>query len=307
MQPAQTVLTYTIPNGTSYIDLAEGLSQVNRRAYRQGMEYAVGKVTFGYQANPQAILNVVLATYTAGNTWSVHNAWKKAYAHWIAQQRRTRRLIGQSAKPTWEDFKVYLDDAHRAGTSLGVLAGDGGLVGTGEWDYSRLLWEADDNSVDEVYMHLIGGNVGSSPNETDWGLVLNYQESRATVQPEDPDLPDEYSNNMYAKLATDENVVADEVAENMEDENDEPPYDQDDYPGGDTNSDAPWLQDLAIASTSVPVGVVPGFVAQCGLIKFELQAHAVADGGDTTAPSTVAMVHLVPGNYKGVAALPMGQ
>jgi len=303
MQPAQTVLTYTIPDGVSYIDIAEGLSQVNRRAYRQGMEYAVGKVTFGYQADPVAILNVQLFCRTAGNTWTVHNAWKKAYAHWIAQQRRARRLIGQSAKPTWEDFKVYLDDAHRVATSLGVLAGDGDPVGTGEWDHSVLHVEAEDHAVTEWYMHLIGGDVST----TDRGLILGYQESRATVQATDPELPAEYSDNMYSSLADDLDDVAREVADDMEDENDEPPYDHDDYPGSDTNSDAPWLQDFAIASTSVPVGVVPGFVAQCGLIKFELQAHAVAGGGNTTAPSTVAMVHLVPGNYKGVAALPMGQ
>jgi len=196
MQPAQTVLTYTVPAGVSYIDIAKGLSQVNRRAYRQGMEYAVGKITFAYLANPQAVSNVSLTVGTAGNTWVVHNAWKKAYAHWIAQQRNARRLIGQSAKPTWEDFKVYLDDAHRAGTSLGVLAGDGGAVGTGEWDYSRLIWEEDDNSIDRPYLHLIGGDVST----TDWGLILGYQQSRATVQPEDPELPAEFSTNMYARF-----------------------------------------------------------------------------------------------------------
>jgi len=302
MQPAQTVLTYTVPDGESYIDIAEGLSQVNRRAYRQGMEYAVGKVTFGYTSDPQALMNVSLSVGTAGDTWVVHNAWKKAYAHWIAQQRRARRLIGQSAKPTWEDFKVYLDDAHRAGTSLGVLAGDGGAVGTGEWDYSKFLYENDANTVFEPYMHLIGGDVSTS----DVGAILAYQESRATVQTQDPDLPAEYSNNLYALMAADENMVADEVAENMEDENDEPPYDQDDYPGSDTNSDSPWVQDFAMASTTVSVGVVPGFVAQCGLVKFNLSARDPA-GSSATAPSTVVAVHLVPGNYKGVAALPMGQ
>jgi len=304
MQPAQTVLTYTIPDGVSYIDIAEGLSQVNRRAYRQGMEYAVGKVTFGFQGNPVQILNVQLFCQTAGNTWSVHNAWKKAYSVWIKQQRRARRLVGQSAKPTWEDFKVYLDDAHRAGTKLGVLAGDGGAVGTGEWDYSKLVHVDDaEASFDEWYLHIIGGHVA----DTDKGLILAYQRSRATVQAEDPDLPAEYSSNMYAQLAEDVDLAAGEVAENMEDENDEPPYDQDDYPGSDTNSDAPWQQQFAIASTALPVGTVPGFVAQCGLIKFELNAHAPADGSDTTAPSTVAMVHLVPGSYKGVMAAPMGQ
>jgi len=303
MQPAQTVLMYSVPNGTSYIDIAAGLSQVNRRAYRQGMEYAVGKVVFAYAANPAAILNVSLSCLTAGDTYSVHNAWTKAYAHWIAQQRTARRLIGQSAKPTWEDFKVFLDDAHRLGTRLGVLAGDGGAVGTGEWDYSRLIWEEDDATWHEVYMHLIGGDVST----TDWGLILGYQQSRATVQPEDPELPDEFSTNMYAMLAADENLVADEVAQNMEDENDEPPYDHDDYPGSDTNSDSPWLQEFAFASTTLPVGTVPGFVAQCGLIKLELGARAVADGSATGAPETLVQVHVVPGNYKGVAAFPMGQ
>ncbi len=303
MQPAQTVLTYTIPNGSSYIDIAEGLSQVNRRAYRQGMEYAVGKVNFVFQGNPQQILNVQLSCFTAGNTWTVHNAWKKARAFWQAQQNNARHLIGQSAKPTFEDFKVYLDDAHRAGTKLGVVAGDGAAVGTGEWDYSRLLWEADDASIDEVYLHLIGGDVST----TDWGLILGYQESRATVQQYDPALPDEFSSNMYALMGQDKDAVADEVADNMEVENDEPPYDRDDYPGSDTNSDAPWVQQFGIASSTLPAGIVPGFVAQCGLIRLQLIGHDVADGASGTAPSTTVQVHLVPGSYKGVMAAPMGQ
>ncbi len=305
MQPAQTVLSYYVGNGNSYIDIAEDLSKVNRRAYRQGMEYAVGKVTFGYQANPQAILNVQLNAYTAGDTWVVHNAWKKGFAHWVAQQRNARRLIGQSAKPTWEDFKVYLDDAHRAGTSNDVLAGDEQAVQSGEWDYSRLIWEADDNSIDEVYLHLIGGDVATPA--TDWGLILGYQQSRATVQAEDPDLPAEYSLNMYTRLANDEILAMDEVANNMEDENDQPPYDQDDYPGTDANSDAPWLQEFGVAAPGQPMATLPGFVAQCGLVKFNLTAHAVADGSVTTGVTSLVQVHLMPGSYKGVAALPMGQ
>ena len=303
MQPAQTVLSYLVGNGTSYIDIAEGLSQVNRRAYKQGMEYAVGKVTFGYQANPQAILNVQLNAYTAGDTWVVHNAWTKGRAFWQAQQNNARHLIGQSAKPTWEDFKVYLDDIHRGATIPGVVDGDNAAVGTGEWDYSKLIHEADDASVDEWYLHLIGGNVST----TDKGLILGYQQSRATVQPEDPELPAEYSTNMYALMGQDIDAVADEVAQNMEDRNDEPPYDQDDYPGNDTNSDVPWLQEFGVASPGAPLAVLPGFVAQCGLIRFVLTAHAVTDGAPTTGVTSLVQVHLMPGNYKGVAALPMGQ
>jgi len=303
MQPAQTVLSYGLADGTTYIDLAEGLSKVNRRAYRQGMEYAIGKITFAYAADPTAVLGVQLFAQTAGDTWTVHNAWKKGFSVWIKQQRNARRLIGQSAKPTWEDFKVYLDDDHRAGTISQVIAGDGAYVDSGEWDYSRLIHEADDASVDERYMHLIGGDVST----TDWGLILGYQQSRATVQAEDPDLPDQFSTNMYALMAQDVDAVADEVAQNMESQNDEPPYDQDDYPGSDTNSDACWVQEIGMASSFNPIGVVPGFVAQCGLLKFDLSATSAQNGVDVPAPTSLIQVHLVPGPYKGIAAFPMGQ
>ena len=304
MQPAHTVLTYQIGNGNSFVDIAEGLSKVNRKLYRQGMEYAVGKVTFGYQANPGQILNVSLGAYTAGNTWTVHNAWKKAYAHWSAQQRTARRLIGQSAKPTWEDFKVYLDDVHRSVGNETLIDLNGDAVGSGEWDYSRLIWEADDASIDEVYMHLIGGDVASPA--TDFGLILGYQQSRATVQSEDPDLPAEYSINMYTRLAQDQDAVADEVAQNMEDENDEPPYDHDDYVGNDTNADWPMFQHAAVASVGSPQAVMPGFVAQCGLLRVDT-GSILANGAAGDAPDILLNVHLVPGGYKGVLAEPMGQ
>ena len=304
MQPAQTVLTYFIGDGISYIDIAEGLSQCNRRAYKQGMEYAVGKVTFGYQGNPAALLNVQLGAFTAGDTWAVHNSWTKGSAVWHKQQDRALRLVGQSAKPTWQDFKVYLDDGHRGGTIPGVLAGDDQAVGTGEWDYSRLVHVDDaEASFDEWYLHLIGGDV----SDTDKGLILAYQDSRATVQPEDPELPGEYSTNMYAMLAEDVDLAAGEVAQNMEDRNDEPPYDHDDYPGTDVNADSPWLQEFAVASSTVPQATLPGFIAQCGLIRFLLIGHAAANGAVDTAPTTMIQVHLVPGSYKGVAAFPMGQ
>jgi len=302
LKPAQLNLSYEIGDGVSYIDLASDLSKVNRRLYKQGKVYAVAGITFGFVPSAVSPDVVVCGVSTAGDTWTVQNSWTKAKNTWSNQQRRARKLIGSSAKPTWEDFKVYLDDAHRVGTIASVLAGDGGAVGTGEWDYSQLVWEEDDHSIDHVYLHLIGGNVST----TDWGLILGYQQSRATVQPEDPDLPAEYSTNMYAKLATDEDAVADEVANAMEQENDEPPYDHDDYPGSDTNSDAPWLQQFAVASIGQPLGRLPSFQVECGLIKIEMAGHNAADP-QRPVPPTLVIVHLMPGNYQGVLAENMGQ
>jgi len=309
LKPAQLNLSYLVNSGTSYIDLASDLSKVNRRLYKQGKVYAVAGISIGFvptitfpaiQPTDLSVLSAGVAT--AGDTWVVQNSWTKAKNVWSNQQRTARKLIGSSAKPTWEDFKVYLDDAHRAGTIIHAIAGDGGAVGTGEWDYSRLVWEADDNSVDFVYLHLIGGDVST----TDWGLIKGYQESRATVQPEDPDLPAEYGSNMYALLATDENAVADNVANVMEDSNDEPPYDHDDYPGSDTNSDYPWLQQFAACSVGQPIMRIPGFQAECGLVAFSLSGFD--NVGDPKSVSGVTVTfHLMPGNYQGVLAENMGQ
>ena len=198
---------------------------------------------------------------------------------------------------------MYLDDTHRAGTKPGVLAGDDQAVGTGEWDYSKILYETDANAVQEWYLHIIGSDIST----TDKGLILGYQQSRTTVQAEDPEIPGDASNNMYSLVQTDLDSVSDEVMQNMEDENDEPPYDHDDYPGSDVNADTPWLQEFGVAAPGAPMAVLPGFVAQCGLLRFNLIAHSAADGSVVTGVTSLVQVHLVPGTYKGVAALPMGQ
>ncbi len=304
VQPAQRVLSFLVPGGDSYVDIADCLSKVNRRAYRQGMKYAIGKIEFAFIANQAQISVLGLAVKTAGDTWVVQNSWKKAQAHWLQQQRRARKLIGQSAKPAYEDFKVYLDDAHRAGDACLCVDSENDVVSPGEWDYSVLIWEADDHSIDECFLHLIGGDVAA----TDKGLILAYQQSRATVQAESPDLPNEYSTNLYALMGADQDAVADEVADNMEYRNDETPYDQDDYPGNDTNADHPWIQELQVASAGMPNATLDGFVAECGLLKFELNAYdANAVPVDLGNSKVGVFVTLVPGSYKGIMAKPMGQ
>ena len=72
-----------------------------------------------------------------------------------------RKEIGQSAKPTWEDFKVYYDASHRTGTTLDVPG-----LSYGEWDYSKFVWETDAAAVVEplfmykviMFLQLIGGS-----------------------------------------------------------------------------------------------------------------------------------------------------
>lgn len=311
MQPAHRVLNYIVVQPTGYVDLAKDLSGVNRRLYSQGYQYGISRVEFYLDGQSTAtIQSVKMKVATAGNTWTVHNAWSKAKHCWLEQQERARELIGCGpdnldgpSKPKWEDFKVYLDDAHRGiGNEASVDLNDD-AIGSGEWEYSRLVYETDDPAVvSEPHLHLIGGDVGA----TDFGLILAYQQSRATVQSEDPELPDEYSSNLYSRLAQDENAVADEVAHNMESYNDEPPYDHDDYVGNDTNNDWPMLQGVAALSTTMPVGSTGPFLAECGLLRIETRALDNL-GNPADAPNVHVAVHLAPGRYKGVMASPMGQ
>ena len=133
--------TMTSNVGTFYLDLAKDLSVVNRRAYSQGMTYYVQQFEhYNIFADNEI---QAMSCATAGDTWVVHNSWTKGEAHWNGQQRRARRLIGMSAKPKYEDFKVYLDDTHRAGGTgaatgdeLSCSAADGALVSAGQdWDH----------------------------------------------------------------------------------------------------------------------------------------------------------------------------
>lgn len=297
-QVANNQLIYTLQNGAQYIDVFKDLSAMNRKlipqgrvAFITGFEYTVHSGTTGNGGN--------LYIDALPNNWVTHNAYVKAKAHWDMQQKRARSLIGASAKPKWEDFKVYFDESHRAGTTL-VVPG----LNYGEWDYSKLVWEADDNSIDEVYLHVMGNNVST----TDWGLILGYQQSRATVQAEDPELPDQYSTNMYAKLASDENLVADEVADNMEAENDEPPYDQDLYPGVDTNVTVG--QSLTMLATPVTSSIdrsTSGVLAPCGLLRLTHTGISASDGSAATAPTAFLRFRVAFGNFKGLAAPAMGQ
>ncbi len=297
-QVVNNQLSYVLANGVQYIDIFRDLSALNRKLIKQGhiayvtdMVYTVHSGTTGNGGS--AIINAL------PNDWVTNNAWTKAKAHWETQQKRTRELIGESAKPKYEDFKVYFDAAHRAGTTLDVPS-----LLYGEWDYSVLVWEADDNSIDEPYLHMQGNNVST----TDWGLILGYQQSRATVQAEDPDLPVEYSTSMYAKLGADENLVADEVAQNMEARNDEPPYDHDDYPGNDSNSVVGTSVNMLATPVTSAIHESPGILtAPLGLLRVTHSGISASDGSAVTAPTAYLSFRIALGNYKGLAAPAFGQ
>lgn len=293
-EPAVTDLTFSV-NGTAYICLASALSAVNRRLYRQGKQYFVGGVTVETPANKVIdAAHQSTSFYTVMDTWVSHNAWKQSFNKWKDQQMSINdgRLRG-----TWSDFKVHMDDTHNPGlsdattsndtTMVAPLAGDGAAYGSGEWVMSNYTYD-DNGTVRQPLFHFIG----TSTHDTKIGMIAEYQLWRNQMLSGNP--PQENPSNSFWRegIIGDDDTTEDIIAD-QEGFNDAPPYDADDMPGNDTNGDAPHF--VAVCSTAGGVGRANGFKAICGLVKV------------VTESASLVTFHLMPGNYRGVAALPMGQ
>jgi len=295
MQPAQLVLTYVVtPIGGAVvvdIDLAKDLSVVNRRLYRQGYQYAVASVTVA-RVMPGL---TAFAVQTAGNTWMVHNAWKKGKALWDRQQREVERAL-PGIQGTWADFKIELDDNSTA--AISTIASDAGTIVPDEWNLSNYVWDDDGTERQPTFCLL-----GSTSVNTKIGLVQEYHIARSQVVA-GPTVPSEASDSIFAKsLGTDE--MSDMLLDVVESDNDLGPYDMSEMVGGDTVADCPFLQDF-VTSTMENPGTSRPFTAECGLLRLAMQS-VLADGQSASDIAHFVQVRLVPGSYKGVLASPMGQ
>jgi hypothetical protein len=320
IEPAVTQLLYAVPDGTSYIDLAKDLSKVNRRLYRQGYTYVVQDIQC---VVPSALRASDVHTFTfstMGNSWMVHNAHKKAFKTWQRMQNEYMDGAGSRLKGKWADFKIYLDDSMAAATILEPYAGDNAAYADGEWIYSNFVYD-DVGTTRSPTMHMIGSVV----DDTAIGLIEAYANSR-NYQGSSPDQVSEIASGFYAQFHG-VGDIDNELGIDIRDDNDLPPYELDDYPGGATNADAAVPVRLAAVSGTQASMTSPGFIVPCGLIKIftsELaltDAHAVTLADDSTsdgpgpnsvysqgtASTSYVLITMAPGAYRGVLAAPMGQ
>ncbi len=309
---AVRTLTYSLPSGASYVDIMKDLSIVNRKMMRQGYCVGIESVEFLYSSAPGAVDTLVLTAYTAGDSWPVHNAHVKSRALWD-QMNQLVLEDNPSVQGKWADFKVYLDEQHHLAGNLDCLDAAGVPYLGGEWNYSTfVLPEHDVDPVtgipvaaDETEGHLIGPDLlDGSGKYVSVGLVNAYEQSRATVSNAQPNVPAAFSASFFNKL-TDSGSQEPELADLIEGENDNPPYNTDNYPGGAVNAPHAILTEFAAASVGQPIGLLSPFVAQCGLIRFK--TSATLNGESVTAPTVTIRVNIMAGKYKGIAAIPMGQ
>ena len=117
IEPAVETLTFTnitIPSGvgssvTQFLDLSQIASILNRRAYRQGLNWAVG----GFKILSSSGALAFVSVSKLQNTWVVGASWQKALMKWLDQQNDAMEDAGaESAVARYRDFKIHMDQDH---------------------------------------------------------------------------------------------------------------------------------------------------------------------------------------------------
>lgn len=309
MQPAVTRLWFHIrpANTTNYIDLSLAASAVNRRFYRQGTTWAVaGMALHTTSATGQVTVSKV------PDTWVSKNSHTKAKSLWMKSQDQVLDN-DESVASKYRDFKVYLDGNMVGATVQPVSpapAGDGVIMlpidrqnqvcKIGEWEYSTIQIPSDGgaNPPTEITLHMVGDDVGNSK-----AIIHGYAESRSRPFRNDPNIPSQ-SGWMNDVFDVADNL--DEIRQDLETQNDQPPYRVGDrnapisgqdltfYPGGPNNMPSTAIHDIQGISTTTVGGKthINGGMFGCGLIRFDWDITSEAE-------SMYLAVDLVPGEYKG--------
>lgn len=327
IQPAVQTFTFgfTAPGGgattSNYIDLSQVASLMNRRFYRQGINWAVA----GFKFLSASSFAGQISVNKLPNTWVLSNSWEKSFRAW---QRMNREALmeNESIKPRFLDFKIYADSTHHqlgyGANLLPISVNDhiaAGVAIPGEWESSKFQIPdtTSASGVQDREVVATGANypgVGASGLNA-ISLIEGYAASRALPEINDPNTPTDAlrvdgstPQNWIAATFSDGTQQTDAVITDMVTENNQAPYPYEDdgihidtmYPGG-----ANQLQGLQIHSIETVTGTTIGGVTRvkggnfpCGLISID-----AVNQGD--AAGIIVQIDLVPGNHRGYLCEPM--
>ena len=323
IEPAVMTLSFQLPaspfeqNTTSFIDLSQVASLVNRRFYRQGINWAVAG--FKFLTTPEYKGNVTITKLP--NTWVMSNAWEKGFRAWQKMNRNAMEET-ESVRPKFLDFKIYADAAHHnAGYAANLLPYNidpffttVNTVTPGEWESSKLVIPnipptGTAGTVDGFEIIAVGANdpgPGASGLNAK-SLIEGYAASRALPNILDPNTPADAASedeNWLMSLFNEGTRQDEEVVADMIDENNIAPYPFENdgvhvdtmYPNG-----ANQLSGLQIHSTEFISGTTVGGTTRvkggnfpCGLIGItQFQNN---EGG----PFAMTLeIDLIPGPHRG--------
>ena len=282
-----------------YIDLAKIMSAMNSRLYRQGMMYHVANITIHDTAQDSWV-----KVCTVPCTWPVKMAWRTAVKKYIDMllqlPQDIRRTCMGAAK--YHDFRIFFNADMAADpdqpTHVDV---EGGAIRQSEYNYTKFT-SKDGGSPDEFHVHMMGEHAGSAGSYTSVGLLEAYEE--ILIAPSLDYEEADFATGVWANLVETEGGD-DDIIDDITDDYDLPPYDQYVFPGqkdgGTSNSIAPWsVRETHVKGDTSPMSAVGGFPCPFGLICIETSTRSDDD-------NTVGLIiELVPGDYQGVQAEPMG-
>ncbi len=331
VEPAELTMTFVTPNVPSattdefYIDLSQCVSLLNRRFYRQGINWAVQSIKVITQATSGTI-----AVQKLPSSWTFSNAWNKGFRTW---QRLNDEATDESPsiKPRFMDFKIYADAQHHAdGYPSNLLPYTynqpaGGLITpntavAGEWVASKIVVPKTDGTDDVSNRDIIGvgpsyPGAGFSTNNA-VSLIEGYAAGRALPDIKDPNMPDDASSvdvvaaENWMQATFNEGTDQDhEVIEDLLNDNNIAPYPFENdgtnldtmYPGGANQLIGLALHDLEIISNTTIGGktAIKGGLFPCGLMKFSI------NNPELTSLPYIIQVNLVPGHHRGYLCEPM--
>lgn len=336
-------------NHYAYVDIAQCLSAMNQRAYRQGLYYYVAGVSV-FNSNEEST-RVIFST--APDTWTTKQAWKRGFTSWMKMQREAMQETG-AIQSKYADYKVFLDDEHYllkttttvergsndsndtesadvthtiigAGNNLSPLAFDKLSADTGdpsgaeiltndEWTMSEYV--APDHGAsggtnqvsDKFTAHIVGNHDGTDGAWDSVGLIRSYTMTRPQMSQSDdePDLFSAYIENDPIVAVFDSGDTHEAIINDLDDHNDQPPYDHD-SPFGISDDQLYQVQQVIVqganleadpnvaTSSQGAVGSLSrasGFCVPFGLLRIDCTGN------------TGVEIHLdiVPGQYHGVHA-----
>ena len=297
--PAQIRLSFEMPDNraTQFIDIAKALSAINRRAVKQGHYFYVQSVELYDDAD--STVNIL----TIPDTWTTRSAYRRAKGLYDEMTDKAIQTIGSGLPGKYHDFRVYMSDLHRTtgsiNASLHGVNDVGQVILTDDWDYSQFVTTDPSGGApaDEFFAHMIGGEVTSAGQVDSVGLIESYSRTRATVQSDNPNMVNldltDHLLNMFDSYEESQN----DIINNLNAANDEPPYNVDLYVGENANH----MQHVSRLVTSTQFGRVAygaGFCAPLGLICVD---PLPLGGGQSPTPYRIVL-NLAPGTYHGVYA-----
>jgi len=327
----------TQASANHYVDLSQSAGIASRRFLRQGLNWAVAKITLHV---PELLAGESwkvrqFSVSKLHNTWVQAQAWKHAFRAWQRMNKEALSESDDAVKGRFLDFKIYADQIHHEKGFAANLIPVGFYPG--EWIASTVHIPNGSVGGQTLERELLGVGAsypGTSPvtGNNAVSIIEGYANSRALPNIADPNVPGDmfdadgnFPENWMTALFNDGLEQDSEVILDIS-SYDKPPYP---FENGDPVIDP--STGLPIVGTFYPGGenqfpgmyphstidytgnnlsnklTVAGGNFPCGLIRFQNQLRAEAADGSTVVKPCILEIDLVPGTHRGYLAESMSE